>query len=338
MVTEIHKSYKYLNKLLENKKQILLSTHVNPDGDGLGSELAFYNYLIDKGKECKIINVSKTPEIYKFLESIGHIDVYDESFNDWILSCDLVIAFDIGDFERLKEIGSLTKKNVPVLCFDHHPHTDDGDFTYLIIDEKAPATGFMVWEYLQQNYKNKVLPISIAIPLYVSLVTDTGSFRYESTTADTHRMATHLIESGVDIFDIQKNIFEQRTLPQVKILGKVIENSQFAYKNKIAWAEITIKQLKECGAKYEDLEGLGDFLRAIRGVEVSVIMIERENNKTKLTFRSKGRITVNDVAHEFDGGGHKFAAGAVTDYGDSDAIMKKIKNILVNKLKDLDVN
>lgn len=317
---------------------MLLSTHINPDGDGLGSEIAFYHYLKDKNINCRIINASKPPESLSFLSSDNIIELYNDDMDDWIKSCDLAISFDIGDYNRMMEIGIILNGNVPVICFDHHPQEDESKYSHILLDINAPATGYMAWKYFQINYPNRLLSKDIAVPLYVALVTDTGSFKYECTSADTHRMAANLIECGVDNFEIQRHLYEQKPISRVKVLGKAIEIIRFACENKIAWVEITQNLLNECSATMEDIEGIGEFLRSIRGVEASIVLVEREDSKVKITFRSKGRVTVNDVAKVFSGGGHKFAAGAVTDFEDMNLIMNKINKILTKKMENIYVD
>ena len=202
-----HITYEQLNDIILNSKQIVLSTHVNPDGDGLGCEVAFYHYLKNKKIDCRIINSSKTPKSMEFLKSDDIIEVYNKSMDEWIDSCDLAISFDIGDYNRMMELGKRLKDRVPVVCFDHHPQEDESNYTHIILDIKSPATGYMAWKYFQINYPNKLLSKEIATPLYVALITDTGSFKYECTSADTHIMAAHLIESGVENYEIHKEIY-----------------------------------------------------------------------------------------------------------------------------------
>ena len=319
-----HITYQKLNDLISISKCILLSTHVNPDGDGLGCEIAFYHYLKKRNIECRIINSSSTPKSLSFLESDPIIEIYNNSMDEWIDQCDLAISFDIGDYNRMMELGERLKGRVPVVCFDHHPQEDESNYSHIILDIKSPATGYMAWKYFQKNYPNKLLSKNIATPLYVALITDTGSFKYECTSSDTHLMAAHLIESGVDNYEIHKKIYENKPKARVRILGKAINSLQYTLDNKVAWVEITEEILKECNASFDDTEGLGDFIRSIKGVEVSVVLTEREENKIKITFRSNGYFIVNTIAKKFGGGGHKFASGALTDIGSMNLIMEKI--------------
>ena len=198
--------WKLLNNIIKDGNSFLLSTHVNPDGDGLGSELAFYYYLKSLGKDCKIVNCSTLPLHYKFLDPDTVIESYDESLHaDWIKKVDVAIIFDIGDYRRLNEIYlEIKKNNIFTVSIDHHPSEDDF-FDECFVDINMPATGYMVWEYLMFNqYKN--MPLNAAKGLYCALITDTGSFRYDSTTPECHEMAAHLLSLGITPSDTYANV------------------------------------------------------------------------------------------------------------------------------------
>jgi phosphoesterase RecJ-like protein len=160
------------------------------------------------------------------------------------------------------------------------------------------------------------------------VVTDTGSFKYQSTTADTHYMAAHLLESGVDGFEIQKNIYEQRRIAQIKLLGEVIQSLQFSASGKIVWIVISQNMIKKVKGSDEDVDGFTEFLRSIQDVEISFMILEKSDGTHRISFRSSGAYTVNDVAKIFNGGGHKFAAGASMKNISANDIEKKI-NILL---------
>ena len=170
-------SWDALQNAIEDANTILLSTHVNPDGDGLGSEIAFYYYLLDLGKDCRIINISPLPFNYDIIDPDKVIEEYNSDIDRWLSDVNLAIVFDIGDFNRTGKIGEIVKKKSNLVCIDHHPPKDNHPFDINIIDIDAPSTGYLIWTYFKHiNYmQDGMLPLKIANGLYTSLVTDMGS-------------------------------------------------------------------------------------------------------------------------------------------------------------------
>ena len=165
------------------------------------------------------------------------------------------------------------------------------------------------------------------------MVTDTGSFKYQSTTADTHYMAAHLIESGVHGYEIQKNIYEQRSITQIELLGEVIKSLNYSNNGEIVWILITQSMINNVHGSDEDVDGFTEFMRSIQGVEISFMILEKSDGSYRISFRSSGKYTVNDVAKLFNGGGHKFAAGARMDNISANDIEKKIISTLGAKIR-----
>ena len=327
-------SWDKLLTLIQESESILLSTHMNGDGDGLGSEIAFYYYLKSLNKECRIINPTPLPYNYTMIDPDGVVEEYSYSMNKWLSDVDLAIVFDIGDHRRVGNIGKQIYGKCISASIDHHPARDDHPFKLNLVDSAAPATGYLIWKYFQCiGFTNKKLSINIANALYASVVTDTGSFKYQSTTADTHYMAAHLIESGVDGYKIQKNIYEQRRLSQVKLLGEMIQSLHYSNKGKIAWSIISQKMIKQVNGTDEDIDGFTEYIRSIQGVEISFIILEKPDGTHRISFRSSGEYTVNDVAQYFDGGGHKFAAGARIDNLSTIDVEKNIIRQLTIKIE-----
>ena len=247
-----------LNSLIEKSTKILLSTHVNSDGDGLGSEIAMYYYLKSLNKDCRIINPSKFPEIYRIINPEDIVECYSQNQNDWIESIDLAIIFDIGDLNRLKEIYPLIKNN-EICVIDHHPKRDDLAANLPIIDVEAPAAGYMVWKFFQYLKINNT-NLNISNALYAALISDTGSFRYGSTHPDCHFMAADLLQSGVQPYEVYKSIYEQRPIEQVYLLSKVIKALKFNHNKKIAWYIVTQDMIAESGAHADHVDGFTDFV------------------------------------------------------------------------------
>ena len=319
-----------LTSLIKDSNKILLSTHINPDGDGLGSEIALYHYIKSLNKDCRIINISDLDDKYQFLNKNQIIEVFDlNSHSKWIGSCDCAIIFDIGDYKRLGNISEILKNNdVKRISIDHHP-SDDSFFDFRCLDITAPATGYLIWQYFKDINFN--LTYDIAEGLYTALITDTGSFRYNSTTPDCHKMAKEILESGIKPYDIYASVYEQRTIPQVKLLGSVIDSLKIT--DEFASIKITTQMLDQCNANLSDVDGFTDFMRSIKGVEVSFMISQISSSKFRINFRSRGKYIINDIAHYFNGGGHKLAAGATVENSSFDEIETTIINML-NKKRD----
>lgn len=326
-----------LKRIIEASSQILLTTHQNPDGDGLGSQIAMYHHIVSLDKKCRIINISKLPDKYSFLDQDGIVENYCEDDDHWIKESDLVLIFDIGDSKRVGAMGEKIYNGKKVVSIDHHPVKNDEPYTYAWIDVTAPATGFMVWEYLVNGNYTDTLSYSQALPLYVALVTDTGSFRYSNTHAESHLMANQLIRSGVKPHEVNQHVYENRNLNQVKLLGNAINNLNFSNDNKVAWVVFSNNTIKSLGIKKEHIEGFADFIRSIQNVEVAFVIIE-EDDKLRVSFRSQGAFTVDDIAAKLDGGGHKFAAGAIISNSNVNNVESQILKMLDEKIRTPDVN
>ena len=335
-MSEIHNNiWVKLRDLIQDSQSILLSTHINADGDGLGSEIAFYYYLKSLDKDCRIINPTSLPYNYKVIDPDLLVKKYDVDMDHWIEQLDLAIIFDIGDHRRTGEIGNKVYGNCNVVSIDHHPSRKDHPFKLNIVDEVSPATGYMIWKYFQYiSFSNSKLPIKVANALYASVVTDTGSFKYQSTTADTHYMAAHLLESDVNGYDIQRNILETRKMSYIKLMGFVIDTLQYSSNGKVVWTVITQEMIHNADGAEEDVDGFPEFIRMIEGVEISFMILETSDGSHRISFRSSGNYSVNDVANYFDGGGHKFAAGAKISKMTTRAIEKEITNQLSKKINE----
>ena len=334
MAENLTKSWDELTYLINNSNSILLSTHFNPDGDGLGSEIGFYYHLKNLGKECRIVNISQMPEIYNCIDPDEIIETYSDEHNEWLNKVDVTILFDIGDYKRINEIYPQVKESKIVL-FDHHPLQEENPYSVIVLDLGSPATGYMVWKYLQYiSADGFQLDIKSANALYAALITDTGSFRYGSTHADAHIMAAHLLESGVKPYDIHRAIYEQRKLSQVRLMSYVIQALQFSEDGKLAWYIIDADMIEKSDAKLGDIDGFTEFVRTIQGVEVAFMIQEVSPHSHRINFRSSGNYIINDVAKVFGGGGHIYAAGAHVDELSAKEIEQNILEQLMKKINN----
>lgn len=332
--------WKSVDDLIERSRRILCSTHVNADGDGLGSQQAISHFLRDLGKECQILNPSPLPEDYRFMSQYSKFGTYDHRRDaDWVRNADLAIIFDIGDFSRLETLGKdLEAFGIPMLSIDHHPHPvseggparhpqrgaggpdglsggigRDGSI-HMVHDVSACATGYLVHEYIKYATRRRGradgLKTEIATGLYVAVMTDTGSFRFSNTSPEAHEMAGELIRHGVDPSWIYEQVYESGPVERIRLMAAALETVKVDHEVGLAWFTVTREMMDKAGAKPEHAGGFTDTVRSIKGVEVAVMIRELSHEECKMNFRSKGRIRIDDLAREFGGGGHPFAAGA----------------------------
>ena len=325
--------WKHINNYVDEAETILLTMHENPDGDGLGSATAMYHYLKEIKKDCRILNVSLLPVEYDFLNKDDIIETYDpDVHNSWISTVDLAIIFDVGDYKRIRELKTQIKDNkIKTLNIDHHPHPKDHPFTYNVVDLNAASTGDMVYDYIKSVRKGKISKL-MAKGIYTAVMTDTGCFRYSNTNTHCHNIAIECMDAGIDTTNIYQIIYESSSQSRIALLGNILQNIHYELDGEFAWFIIDQKLISNVKASKADVEGFSDFVRTIRGVEVSMMVMENEDQSCRLNFRSTGKYTINGVAIELGGGGHKFASGAIINNSlDSvvkNAVEKMKKSIL----------
>ncbi|MFQ5603145.1 MAG: bifunctional oligoribonuclease/PAP phosphatase NrnA [bacterium] len=288
--------------------RFVLTTHVNPDGDGLGSEAAMAAFLNELGKDVYIFNSGPVPANYRFLDSSNKMIVYKPHLHREILfSADYIIILDISDWNRLRKIGEdMRDLKTKKICIDHHPPMEKfGDIN--LINIEACSTGEIVYDLI----KFCCAPISktIAEALYTCIVTDTGSFKFSNTNARAYTISGELVEAGVNPQKIYQQIYEHQTKSKIKLFAYVLNNLHFEQNDRVVWVEVTQKVLEEIGAKSYETDGLADYPRVINGVEVSIMFIEKQKSRIKVSLRSSGNFVINGIAQKFGGGGHPFAAG-----------------------------
>lgn len=296
-------------KIVEEKQRFILTTHVNPDGDGLGSEIALARYLKRRGKDVTIVNHSATPPNYQFLDPKNEIIHFKPELHaDLIRQADVIFIIDTNHLSRLRSIEPFVRASKAIkICIDHHPDKDDSA-DYYIIDESATATGEIVY-HLLEYLDGKNLDAEIARALYTAIMTDTGSFRFPKTDPEIHRVAAHLIELGADPPTIFQEVYEKGTVNTLQLLGKALSNLKTACSGRVAYMVVTRQMFEETGTKEYETDNFIDFTMRIGGVQIGLLFNELDDG-VKISFRSKGDIPVNKLAKEFGGNGHLNAAGA----------------------------
>ncbi|MGA9365262.1 MAG: bifunctional oligoribonuclease/PAP phosphatase NrnA [Bacteroidota bacterium] len=296
-------------QVIDGNKSFVLTTHVNPDGDGIGSEVALAACLRKRGKQASIINHSETPPNYTFLDPKNEILHFNPSLHaEKVRIADVIFIVDTNQLSRLRSMEPYVRESKAVkICIDHHLDKDDFADLYLI-DEPATATGEILY-HLIQYLDGGNIDDETARALYTAIMTDTGSFRFPKTDPEIHQIAAHLIRLGADPPKIFQEVYERTNLNTVQLLGQALSNLKTAHDGRVAYMVITRQMFKETGTKEYQTESFIDHTMRISGVQIGLLFNEL-NGGVKISFRSKGDIPVNELAKEFGGNGHLNAAGA----------------------------
>lgn len=292
---------KIINEIKKAKK-VIIFTHRDPDGDAIGSMIAMYIALSSIGKNVDMFCSNKVPDIYRFLPSSKKVK------NKAGVRYDLGIFVDCGSIERVNGKADFDTHADTTINIDHHPdNTRFGDINYI---EGISSVSEIIFKLFKKM--NIKITKDIATCLYAGVITDTGNFRYDYTTSDTFETAKQLKKAGADSTFIAMSVYENKTLSSVKILGAAMHGLKSSKTGKVAWAVITQKMMNDAGATDEDLTGIVDLIRSVKGVEVAILFRE-ESYGTKVNFRSKFKVNVSAIAGRLGGGGHVRASGAVVN-------------------------
>lgn len=311
-----------VQRCVNKGQRFVLTTHVNPDGDGLGSEAALAAFLESRGKDVFIYNCSPVPPNYDFLDPDNRMVLYNsDQHRETLLTADYIFVLDISDWTRLKQVGDdIRGIDIKKVCIDHHPPYEKfGDIR--LVDVNACSTGEIVFQLL----KSFDAPISLhmAEALYTSIITDTGSFKFSNTNANAFSISAELMQSGLKPQKVFQRIFERQSINKIRLFGHVLTTMNLTTNGKVAWFNISRDVMKATGAKPVETEGFADYPRVLHGVEVTIMFSEVEPGRLKVSLRSKGRYVINEIANHFGGGGHRFAAGIMLE-GDIQTNQNKI--------------
>ena len=305
-------NYSKIEQIISENEKIFISTHINPDGDSLGSAFAMYHYLKKLGKDCRIINHSEVPLVYSFLNEKEIFNEISDENIAFIKNADLGIILDIGDFYRLGEVANIIESTtVETINIDHHPLTENDFFTHNFINLDASSVGEILYSYFS-SLGSDIIDKEMMLGIYSAVLTDTGSFRFSNTNQLSHEIAVDAIKMGINISEVYQNIYENSSVSRIKLLGNVIQKLNFDCNGELLWFSLNNDMVKEVDGTNQDFDGFTDFFRGIQGVEIALMLYDLKG-KVRLSFRSKGKYKVNDVAKKMGGGGHPFAAAALVD-------------------------
>ncbi len=310
-----------MEKVIEAIKRYdryLIISHINMEGDSIGCQFAFKALLEALGKKAVIVNETTAPPQYDFL-NIGKEIITDLNRD---IDYEAVAVLDCPVIKRVGRASKFVDGKSPLINIDHHiSNADFGDVNW--VEPDASSCGEIVYKL----FKSLEVPISnrAALFLYVAILTDTGSFAYENTTSATHIIVADLIDKGLEPHLIYQAIYENKTVPELVLLAKALSTIKTAQNGAIAYMSVSEEMLKKFGLGIEVIEGYINYARAIKSAEVAMIFSEDPLKKgsVHISFRSKGRMDVNDLASLFGGGGHKNASGCLME-GSIKDVMKKV--------------
>jgi phosphoesterase RecJ-like protein len=300
-------SFDEFAKAIRKQKSFLLTCHVTPEGDAIGSLLAMASLLKKIGKKVTIVCQDEFPPRLACLSSKGWQQTREVDVTK--LKFDALLTTDCPTLKRIGNVNELIAEDTVIFNIDHHvSNTDFGDYN-LVVSE-ASASAEVVWDLFKTfNVKPSK---EDAKNLYIGIATDTGAFRYSNTTSKSHRIVAELIDFGISVEKINHEIYARYSLEAMELYGRLFSSIKTAANGAIAWTSVKREDIKKSKALDEDAEGFIDFLRYIKGVKIAFFMWELENGKgVRVSFRSIGVYDVNKIALHFHGGGHKKASGCI---------------------------
>ena len=305
-----------IEEILKNSKKIVITTHQSPDGDAIGSSLALCGYLVKKGFDVSVVVPDSFPKFLMWMIGAENVHVYDDDENvvkGLIREADLIFSLDYNDLKRVGAVGDLISKSTAYKAMiDHHLHpTDFAD--WICSDTSSCSTAQLIYNFIEDLNDLDLIDDQIAEGIYCGIMTDSGSFRFPSVQAKTHLIAADLINRGLNHSRIHELVHDVNTLPKLHLLGFALNEKLRVLPNvPVAVIAISWEELKQFNYKKGDTEGLVNYALSLEGIEIAAF-IKGDDNKVKMSFRSKGDIAVNEFSSQnFSGGGHKNAAGGIS--------------------------
>lgn len=322
--------FSQLKDLLSQPKKIVIVPHKGPDGDAMGSTLALKLMLEGQQEhDVQLIAPNDFPEFLKWMPYQEEILLYEketEKSDRYIKEAELIFTLDFNHLSRSGKMQEpLEKASATFVMIDHHQEPDDYA-RFIFSDVAMSSTCQMLFHFFEKlGYSDKITA-QISTCLYTGIMTDTGSFRYRSTTSLTHRVVAELIEKGADNTNIHENIYDTSSYNQLQLLGVALQNLKIVEDYRTAYISLSQKELDQHNFKKGDTEGFVNYGLSVEGIVFAVIFIENEAEKIiKISFRSKGTFSVNEFARiYFEGGGHINAAGGKSDLSLEETIEKFI--------------
>ncbi|MBI5419830.1 MAG: bifunctional oligoribonuclease/PAP phosphatase NrnA [Deltaproteobacteria bacterium] len=288
-------------RVLREKDRFLIACHENPEGDAIGSELALALALRKIGKTATVLNADPVPGNLTFLPGADSV-VFEEDGSRY----EVAVVVDCGAPERTGHVEAELRKCPIMVNIDHH-RTNGGCGDFCLVDPEAAATGMLIYRVL--SGMGVEIDYDVAVNIYVAILTDTGSFHYANTSPEAFQIAGEMIRRGIDPWAVAEQVYETQSPDRLRLLGRVLSSLELSAGGRVAAITTMKKDLAEFSARKDFLEGFINYPRSVVGVEVAVAFREESNGDFRVSFRSKGRVDVSEVAQAFGGGGHRNAAG-----------------------------
>ena len=332
----ILKQFEELKSFLETPRNVVIIGHRNPDGDAMGASLGLYHYLKKKGHTPTVVVPNEYPNFLHWLpgsDTTYRFDWQNSQSQRAINASEIIFLLD---FNALHRVGhdmqnTLESYQNDFILIDHHQQPDE--FTYMYSDVEMSSTCQMVYHFIEKMQDLDLIDSNISTCLYTGIMTDTGSFRFRSTTSLTHRVIADLIEKGAENDRIHSNVYDSSSYGRLQLLGQALSNLKVLPAYKTAYITLTQEEKLVNNFKKGDTEGIVNYALSIQGVVMAAIFIEdKEQGIIKISFRSKGTFSVNQFARQhFNGGGHDNAAGGKSDLSMEETIDKFNKLLPKNK-------
>ena len=331
-----------LKKLIKDPKHIVITTHRGPDGDAMGSSLAMFNFLKKIGHNVTVITPNKYAEFLHWIAGNNEVIIYEgneKQVQSITSKADLFFLLDFNNMGRIGDLGNLiSSSKATKVLIDHHQNPDTSMADIIFSNTNACSTAQLVYEIINAMDFDSYIDKTIAECLYLGIMTDTGSFKFSSTTSKTHQIIAKLINAGADNTKIHDLVYDNSSANRIKLLGYCLNNKLLLYpENNSAIISLTAEELERFKFQNGDTEGFINYALAIKGIKFATFIAEKEG-VVKLSLRSKGNFKVNEIANKyFNGGGHTNASGGVSQYSVNETI-KQVEKIITNykeQLKEL---
>lgn len=322
-------SFSQISKAVRQYKTFIVATHVNPDPDALSSQLAVAMYLKKQGKKVLILAEDAVPERYSFLPGSKSVQKVDPQK---VYAYDAAIVVDCGDLGRVGPVNKILDTKKPLINIDHHI-TNDSFGTVNHVVPQASSTAEIIFEFL--SYVNFKLDKNIASLLYLGIMTDTGSFRYENTTSRTHEVISQLMKFNLPVSQYYQRLYEAVPLSDIENFTKLMSHFHSFCDGQVITIELKRAMVNKFSEEFDLRDKIFSYLRTIKGAEVFVILTEQTKNKTRINLRSQTWVDVARLAAVFDGGGHSRASGCLIEGSIKQAreeILAQLKKILKKKI------
>ncbi|MCK5825323.1 MAG: bifunctional oligoribonuclease/PAP phosphatase NrnA [Ichthyobacteriaceae bacterium] len=313
------KDFSEIKELLQSSsKKIVLIPHKNPDGDAMGSSLALYKFLTNNNHKATVLAPTSYPKFLHWLPNNNKVVVFNKRNQQTIQilkDAEILFFMDFNDLNRIEDMKEYIDESDAVkIMIDHHQQPSDfADYTF--VDPKVCAASQMTYHFLENLDVANEIDYDIATCLYTGILTDTGSFRFSTTTSTTHRIVADLIDKGAVNHKIHNNVLDGNTMSRMKLMGVALNNLIVMPESKTAFITMSRKELKENNFEKGDTEGFVNMALSVEGVSVAALFTEDlDHDFVKISLRSKGVFSVNQLSRDnFNGGGHINAAGGKVD-------------------------